>query len=293
MTDSVSKPLAWITGSRGLIGNYLVHASSKFSEWKIRGLTREQLDLLDFAAVRNEFKNDSPQLVIHCAALSQSPACQKNPALARKLNVEVTVLLAELAADIPFFFFSTDLVFDGRKGNYVETDSVNPLSIYAETKVAAEKIVLANPKHTVIRTSLNAGISSGGDRGFNEQLRRTFEKNETLKLFTDEFRSPISAEITARAVWELASKKKPGIYHIAGSERLSRWEIGRLIAAQFPNLNPKIEPESLANYRGAPRSPDTSLNCGKIQKLLSFPLPRFSDWLAENPVNSSGKLENA
>jgi dTDP-4-dehydrorhamnose reductase len=276
--------LAWVTGSRGLIGNYLVQTSAQFSgQWKIRGLARDQFDLLNFDSVRSEFKNDSPQLIIHCAALSQSPACQKNPALARKLNVEVTALLAELAADIPFIFFSTDLVFDGRKGNYVETDPVNPLGIYAETKVAAEKIVFANPKHTIIRTSLNGGISPSGDRGFNEQLRRAFERGEALKLFTDEFRSPISAEITAGAVWELTSKNKPGIYHIAGSERLSRWEIGQLIAARWPNLHPKIEAESLANYHGAPRSPDTSLNCAKIQKLLSFPLPAFSEWLAAHP----------
>jgi nucleoside-diphosphate-sugar epimerase len=62
------------------------------------------------------------------------------------LNVEVTKLLAELAAEIQFVFFSTDLVFDGRKGNYVEADAVNPLHVYGETKAAAEEIVLKNPR---------------------------------------------------------------------------------------------------------------------------------------------------
>ena len=80
------------------------------------GLTRAHLDLTDSAAVRAEFRRQQPQLVIHCAALSQSPDCEANPALARKLNVEVTALLAELAAEIPLFFLSTDLVFDGRSG---------------------------------------------------------------------------------------------------------------------------------------------------------------------------------
>src|SRR6185436_14542388 len=107
-----------------------------------RGLTRPQLDLSDFGAVRDAFHREKPELVVHCAALTKTPACQRDPALARKLNVEVTELLAELAAGVAFFFFSTDLVFDGRKGNYVETDPVNPLNVYAETKVAAEKVVI-------------------------------------------------------------------------------------------------------------------------------------------------------
>ena len=189
--------------------------------------------------MRAEFRLQNPQLIIHCAALSKSPECEANPALARKLNVEVTALLAELAADIPLVFLSTDLVFDGRTGNYDETAPVNPLSVYAETKAAAEQVVLANPKHTVIRTSLNGGTSPTGDRGFNEQMRRAWQAGQTLRLFTDEFRSPIPAEVTARAIWELAAQNKPGLYHVAGSERLSRWQIGQLLAARWPELKPR------------------------------------------------------
>ena len=192
-------------------------------------------------------------------------------------------MLAELAAAIPFFFISTDLVFDGRTGNYAETDSVNPLSVYAETKVAAERIVLANPRHTIIRTSLNGGVSPAGDRGFNEQLRLAFADGKKLNLFTDEFRNPIPARVTAQAVWELALQNRTGIYHVAGSEKLSRWEMGQLIAARWPNLNPKPEATSLTTYQGAPRSPDTTLNCAKAQSLLSFPLPGLTQWLAERP----------
>jgi dTDP-4-dehydrorhamnose reductase len=197
--------------------------------------------------------------------------------------VDVTQRLAELASNVPFIFFSSDLVFDGRLGYYDESAAVSPLGVYAQTKIAAEKIVLANPQHTVVRTSLNGGISPTGDRGFNEQLRRAFRDGRKLTLFTDEFRSPIPAVVTAQAVWELAAQNRPGLYHLAGSERLSRWQIGQLLAARWPQFQPTIEPESLVTYRGAPRSPDTTLNCAKIQKLLSFPLPRLSEWLPANP----------
>jgi dTDP-4-dehydrorhamnose reductase len=101
-------------------------------------------------------------------------------------------------------------------------------------------------------------------------------------LFTDEFRCPIPAVETARAVWQLAIQNQPGLYHVAGAERLSRWRIGTLLATRWPELNPKIEPESLRSYRGVPRAPDTSLDCEKAQRCLSFPLPGFSSWLAEH-----------
>jgi dTDP-4-dehydrorhamnose reductase len=247
------------------------------------GLTRAQLDLADLAAVRSEFRRQRPRLVIHCAAMSQSPECQANPQLAHRLNVEVTALLAELAADTPFVFLSSDLVFDGKAGNYDETAPVNPLSVYAETKALAERVVLANPGHTVIRTSLNGGTSSGGRRAFNEQMRRAWEGGRAVHLFGDEFRSPIPARETARAIWQLLARNQTGLYHVAGSQRLSRLQIGQLLAARWPGLHPRIVPGSLRDYRGAPRSPDTSLNCAKAQQWLSFPLPGLAQWLADHP----------
>lgn len=284
MTKSSCKPLVWITGAGGLIGNALVQTSARHApRWQVRGLARPQLDLLDFDAVARMFRKEPPAAIIHCAALSKSPDCQTNPQLARKTNVEATALLAELAADIPFIFFSSDLVFDGRKGNYVETDPVGPLSIYAETKVEAEQVVLTNPRHTVIRTSLNGGTSPRGDSGFNEQLRRDWQAGRVPKFFTDEFRCPIPASATARATWELLDQAATGLLHVAGGERFSRLEIGQLLAARCPELKPKFLSASLKEYSGAPRAPDTSLNSAKAQALLSFPLPGLRQWLEAHP----------
>jgi len=274
-------PLAWITGAGGLIGSYL--RRTKPAHWTARALTRSDLDLMDRVAVEQLFTKDQPALILQSAALSKSVACEKDPQLARKLNVEVTEHLTTLAAGIPFFFFSTDLVFDGKRGNYDETAPVNPLSVYGSTKAEAEQIVLRNPRHTVVRTSLNAGISPTHDRGFNEEMRAAWEGGRTLNLFVDEFRCPIPAIVTARAVWELADKRATGLFHIAGAERLSRVDIGRALAARWPQLTPRIKAGSLKDYSGPPRSPDTSLNSAKGQALLSFPLPRFTQWLRENP----------
>ena len=283
-SDSLTKPLAWITGANGLIGNYLVQTAPRFApDWRVRALTRDQLDLLDFAAVPREFQKDKPQLVIHCAAITVVGDAQKNPDLARRVNVEVTRQLAELAAEVPYIFFSTDLVFDGRKGNYTETDRANPLHVYGETKLAAEEIVLKNPRHLVVRTSLNGGVSRTGNRGFNEQFRRSLQAGQGMTLFTDEFRCPIPAVETARAVWELAQKKCAGIYHVAGAEKMSRLQIGELLIQRWPEVKTEIKSGLAKDFPGPPRALDTSLNISKVQKVLSVPLPGLGAWLAANP----------
>jgi dTDP-4-dehydrorhamnose reductase len=309
--SAYSLPTCWVTGARGLIGSYLARTAPQLaSGWQVIGIIRDgnlpslaraerdavpasltapggvcyrHLDLADVQAVRRAFNEDHPRLIIHCAALSRSPACEDNPSLARKLTVEITACLVELAADVAFVFFSSDLVFDGEKGGYIETDEPKPWCVYSETKIAAEAIVLANPRHTVVRISLNGGTSPTGDRGFNEEMRRAWQAGRTLKLFVDEFRCPLPAVETSRAIWELVAQNKPGLYHVAGSERLSRWEIGQLLAARWPQLNPRIEPSSRKNYTGPTRPRDTSLNCAKIQELLSFRLPGLSEWLKANP----------
>lgn len=297
--------LAWITGAGGLIGNYLVQTAPRF--WSagilpaglrsdvtrrqdagaprlaVRALTRSDFDLLDSAALEREFKRDRPALVIHCAAVSTIADARKHPDLARRVNVEATRLLAELATDSQFVFFSTDLVFDGRKGNYVEADTPNPLHLYGETKASAEEIVLKNPRHLVVRTSLNGGVSPTGNRAFNEQLRTALRGAAALKLFTDEFRSPIPAIETARAVWELAGRQCAGMVHVAGAERLSRWQIGQLLRPRWPEIKTKIEPGSARDFAGPPRAPDTSLDISKVQRLLSRPLPGLGEWLEANP----------
>ncbi len=273
--------VALITGASGLLGNYLTRIAGRMASTVLTP-THGELDLTDAKSVSGFFQQKKPTMVFHCAAMSKTPACEANPGLARKTNVEATALLAELSSDIPFIFCSTDLVFDGQKGHYVEADSPNPLSVYAQTKVAAEQIVLKNPRHTVVRLSLNYGHSLTGNRSFNEDMCAALKAGKTCKLFVDEFRCPMAAEITAKAMVELVEKRAGGLFHLAGAERLSRWEIGELLIHRNPEYRPLLEKASLKEYRGAPRSPDTSLNSGKVQQLLSFPVPRFSEWLRQH-----------
>jgi dTDP-4-dehydrorhamnose reductase len=197
------------------------------------GLGRPDLELTDSEAVKRRFERDQPEVVIHCAAMSRGPLCEAEPDRAWRCNVEVVRQLRELCGDRRLLLMSTDLVFDGRKGGYREDDEVNPLTVYARTKVAAEELVRGMKGGLVVRTSLNHGRSDGGNRGFNEEMLAAWRAGRSLKLFTDEYRNPIGVPVTVRALWELAGGGGSGVLHVAGAERLSRWEIGERLAEVY------------------------------------------------------------
>ena len=116
-------PLAWITGAGGLIGSHIARTAAVHAPgWRVRGLTRGDFDLTDFPEVRRQFETDLPELVVHCAAMSDPEACETQLTQTRLVNREATFFLSGLAQDIPMIFFSSDLVFDGRHGNYTEED---------------------------------------------------------------------------------------------------------------------------------------------------------------------------
>jgi len=277
-----------VTGAGGLIGAELVHqAPLRAPEWRVIPLKRRELDLTDAASVTRRFEQEKPLVIIHCAGLTRGPLCEVEPVLARQLNVEVTRRLAQLAADAFFVFFSTDLLFDGQRGWYTEHDEPRPRGVYAETKREGELVTLENPRHIVLRTTLNYGRSPTGDRSFNEDMLRAAAEGRRLKLFTDEYRSPIPWVETARATWDLVNgllerdclEPPAGIFHVAGSEKLSRWEIGNLVAELHPELRGLLEPSSIRDYQGPPRPMDSSMRCERIRPWLTSRLPGFREWV--------------
>jgi dTDP-4-dehydrorhamnose reductase len=274
-------PRAIITGAAGLIGQYLVKTASRWApEWDVRGLIRADFNLIDRSNVERTWQSIKPSTVIHCAALSRTKACEQDPEQARRINVEVTAHLAQLSQDIPFIFLSSGEVFDGRTGWYGETDEPNPINVYGQTKLEAEQAVLQNPRHTVVRIVLTAGTSATGDRSFVEDMCRAAKAGKDVTLYVDEFRCPLPAGVIARAVWELADRKQPGLYHLGGSERLSRWEIGEALLPWYPELKGRLIQGSARSHIGSPRPFDLSLRCDKVQRLLSFRIPGFREWLA-------------
>jgi dTDP-4-dehydrorhamnose reductase len=275
-------PVLWVTGGHGLIGRYVCdQAERRWSRCRVLRIGRPGMELTDLDSVARRFSEERPSAVIHCAAMSRSPACQADPARARLHNVGVTRHLVSLCTGIPFVLLSTDLVFRGDRGGLDESARPDPISVYGETKVEAEEAVRGLSRHLIIRTSLNYGHSPTADRAFNEEMVQAWKSGRTLRLFTDEYRTPIAAAETARAVLDLLAMEVSGTLHVAGGERLSRWELGSLIAGRHPDLDTRREATSVRDYQGPPRAADVTLDCRRAERLLGRSLPRFSDWLRD------------
>ncbi len=291
-----------LTGASGLLGgncfarfarlpNIQLFATYHDSAFTIpttftNGQNAFTLDLTDETAVWNIISTLQPNLIVHTAAHTEIAFCEWNRHDAYALNVKATKTLATLAEmfGARFIFISTDLVFDGTKGNYDEQDAPNPLSYYAETKLEAELLVrklVGN--HVILRSPLLLGVSPRGTRSVNERLLKEFQAGKQVRLFVDEFRTPISADVLARIIEEFAIgtlSEQTGLFHAGGTERLSREALGRKIAARW-HINPNlIEGVLSANVPSpVPRPKDVSLNSNKLHSQLPFALPTLNESL--------------
>ena len=230
-----------------------------------------QLDLTDPSQVRAFFQDFRPQAVIHAAAMSNPNTCQTRPEDSRSANLEATVLLAGLCAGegLPFVFTSTDLVFDGEAAPYREGDPPRPLSVYGEHKAQAEEEVLArHPGAVVCRMPLMFGESGPANQSFLTFMLQALHEGRELKLFTDEWRTPVSGADAARGLalaLELAQAKGfSDILHLGGPERLSRYEFGEI----FLRVLGRTEVTPAACLRAdvpmpAPRPRDVSLDSAR------------------------------
>ncbi|MBW1713786.1 MAG: sugar nucleotide-binding protein, partial [Deltaproteobacteria bacterium] len=194
-----------ILGASGLLGSWLVR---EYQEAELLATCHSRpgpglvcLELADLKALTGLIRGFKPEVVFLCAALSDPSQCQAEPKTAWAINTAPAGRLAELAREIGFrlIFISSDLVFDGTKGDYVETDPTAPLSVYGSTKEAAEKAVLsARADCLAVRISLLLGSDFQGLAGNLAWMNRSFRAGQKVHLFVDEFRSPAAAAELAR-----------------------------------------------------------------------------------------------
>ncbi|MEY4775755.1 MAG: hypothetical protein RL759_268, partial [Verrucomicrobiota bacterium] len=196
------------------------------------------MDLCDIAAVQTLMLEEFPQAVINCAALATIDGCDREPAKAEALNVDLPRRLAQLSFHVgaKCIHLSTDMVFDGETGRYANTATPSPLHLYGRTKAAGEVEVLKYGREhaAVIRTTLLNGNSGTGDRGLHERLFKDWAAGKQTPLFTDEIRQPVSLSNLADAAVELCERPNlSGVYHWAGLEPLSRYDMGVKVAEHF------------------------------------------------------------
>ncbi|MEA5593475.1 NAD(P)-dependent oxidoreductase [Rivularia sp. UHCC 0363] len=273
-----------ITGASGFLGWHLCQLAN--IEWEvygtyfshrleIPGVKLVKIDLTNFAELKRVFQEIQPFSVIHTAAQSQPNYCQIHVEESRLINVTVSLNLAELCAEnsIPYVFTSTDLVFDGLKGFYKETDSVNPVNIYGEHKVIAEIGILERyPQATICRMPLMFGNATPTASSFLQSFIKTLQEGKELKLFVDEFRTPVNGKTAAEGLL-LALEQVSGIIHLGGTQRISRYDFGLLLAEIFEIPAAKIQVSRQQDVKmAAPRPSDVSLDSSKAFELGYAPL---------------------
>ena len=301
-----------ITGSNGMTGQKLIYELLKHKDINIiatsiganrtrekNGYIYESLDITNHDEVVNIFDKHKPDAVINTAAFTNVDGCEKDHVACDKLNIDaVEYLINECEKyNTHLVHISTDFVFDGEDGPYIETDIPNPLSYYAESKYKAELLLEKSTiKWTIIRTIIIFGVVDDLNRS-NVVLwtKNALEKGQTINVINDQYRSPTLAEDLAAACVSAVMKEATGIYHVSGKEIFCILDIAYIIADFFGLDRMHINPISSSSLnQPAKRPPRTGFIIDKAIKDLDYKPHTFkeglqiiADQLKKNSSNNS------
>jgi dTDP-4-dehydrorhamnose reductase len=239
-------------------------------------------DLLAPGEPERLIDNTQPDWVINCAALAIVDACENEPELAKRLNIELPQKLAAYVTrgGARLVHLSTDAVFDGRRGDYTEEDVPNPLSVYSKTKLAGEQAVLeANPEAVVARINV-FGWSLSGSRSLGEWFYYNLNAGKQVMGFTDVFFCPLLVNDLAGVLLQMLSLNLKGLYHAVSQECLSKYHFGLSLARRFGLDESLIKPASVDEARlKAVRSNNLTLRSDKLAEALGYQLPTVAGGL--------------
>jgi dTDP-4-dehydrorhamnose reductase len=274
-----------ITGGTGFFGGHLllqspaaweVYATFRSRIYDIPNVTWIKMDLSNEKQMEAGMKKILPNAVIHAAALSNIDECERSRREAFAVNTESSVFMAELCriTGAKMVFVSSDMVFDGGKGLYGESDPVHPMNYYGETKCLAEEGVRQNCADSVCaRAALIYGTPAFGGTSFSHQMMQRLQSRQEVSLFTDQFRSPILVQNLAHALLELAGLSFTGVLHLGGSERIDRYRFGLILAELKGYPKSLLKPIRMENILStAPRPRDVSFDVSRAEHILKTKL---------------------
>ena len=195
------------------------------------------VNFIDPASAGDWVKRIQPDAIVNAAAISEPAACEVDPVVSQALNVTLPATLAKAAASIHarFIHISSEQVFDGENAPYSIDHPPYPLNLYGRQKVESEqRVQSADATAASVRAPLLLGNSLSGRRSVHEKLFELWSGNGIVKLYLDEYRQVCSAGNLASALLELASRPDlRGVFHWAGAEVCSRYELGLRLASRF------------------------------------------------------------
>ncbi len=303
-----------VTGSNGLLGQKLVYKLKTNSNFNLiataRGENRlidksdyvyEQLDITNYENVKAIFEKHKPDVIINSAAMTNVDACETEREAALLMNatsvahqVKVLENLRSDSYNPHFIHLSTDFIFDGTHGPLTEEEKPNPLSYYAETKLEAERIVLASKlKWAIARTVLVYGIVDNMSRSnIVLWVKQNLEQGKTINVVDDQFRTPTLAEDLADGCILIAEKKAEGVFNISGKDFYSIIELAYVVADYYKLDKSLIKPSKSADIKQpAKRPPRTGFIIDKARKILGYDPHSFPEGikLMEEQINRMKK----
>lgn len=271
-----------ITGGSGLLGQYLNIYLSRENEiltlfnnsyGNCKDYNNHKIDLTNFDKVTDVFKSFHPEILIHTAAISRPEECDSIPhPHVMNVNFHLNEILTELCNEYNcrLIFTSTDLVYDGETGIISHENSIiKPVSLYAETKLLSEDhIRKTSENYVILRTSLLYGVGLNGSLCNFHIMLNKFKAGESVRLFYDQYRTPLSLHNAAELIFEIIEKDVSNItLNFGGRERISRCELGEMVCRKFGYDNSLIEKISLSDIDGIHKVYDVSMNTDLLNSL--------------------------
>ena len=275
-----------ITGSTGQLGNSLGKVfKSRYdlvstSRTKQNKNTNYFLDITNSLLVKDMVSAISPDIIINLAALTNVDLCESNPDLAHAINFQGVKNLVNVFKG-PIIHLSTDYVFDGKLGQYKESDITNPINVYGVTKYKAEKILLEKSKESlVIRTNVLYDYQSKAKSSFLNWVVDSLKRGEKIKVVDDQFNNPTWTDSISVVIDRAIKADLNGLIHWGDFDWISRYDFANKIADKFnlqSNLIEPIKTEELNQV--APRPLNGGLDTTLAQDLLRLEPPQIDDCL--------------
>lgn len=242
------------------------------------------LDITEKEQVMDIVIGFKPDLVIHGAAMTQVDECEEKKMLSYKTNVEATdhLILAAEEINARYCYLSTDFVFSGDNGPYMEDDETGPVNYYGMTKELAEQhIMQSNLSWTIIRTILLYGKADHLNRSnFIYWVKENLEANKPIRVVADQIRTPTYIPDLTKAIIDMAEKGSQGLYHISGKEVMSPYEMSLVIAQKLGLDTSLIQPVDAQTFTQKGRRPlKTGFIIEKAMKDTAFHPTPFTEAL--------------
>lgn len=282
-----------VTGASGLLGSKLAEFAIDaghvvFPVCNQHPTTRGnalRVDLTNAEEVRKTLVESRPEVVLHTASITDVDFCERNPGLAMETNGEATKTIAQTCNELNSFlvYVSTDYVFDGLTGLYREEDRPNPVNVYGRSKLLGEEMVSKFAGDScIVRTSVVFGWGREYRPNFATWLLDRLSKGESVSVIDGQYASPTLNTHLARMLLEAAERRINGTVHIAGTDRLSRYQFAGGLAREFGYDLKLLVPTAPAAVNWyAKRPPDSSLNVEKAIRIFKLKPCTVNDELRE------------